>query len=137
MNDVRNSYQIAYYPSPATWDGRYHKLHVTSSRKGVRIQTRTGYYAWAQPADAETKQAMESLVSAPFDAAEIGLLAGASRDPANSKGTHLEARIDARDIALALQGGQYKGQRAFPEGAGSRPDAGLLQARNTVRGIST
>jgi VWFA-related protein len=110
MNDVRTSYQIAYYPSPPTWDGKYHKLRVTSSRKGVRIQARTGYYAWAQPAGAEAKQAMEPLVSAPFDASEIGLLAGTSHDPANPGVTHFDIGIDTKDIALAREGGQYTGQ---------------------------
>jgi VWFA-related protein len=110
MNDLRTGYQIAYYPSPPIWDGKYHKIHVTSPRKGVRIQARTGYYAWDQPADVETKQAIEPLFSASFDAAEIGLLATTSFDPAKPGVTRFEVRIDAQDIALATEGAQYKGE---------------------------
>jgi VWFA-related protein len=110
MADVRTSYQIAYYPSPPNFDGKFHKIRVTSSRKGIRLQARTGYYAWAYPAGSETRQAIDSMVSSVFDAAEIGLLADMSQDPKDPAGTHFDLHIDAKDIALAREAGQYTGQ---------------------------
>lgn len=41
--EARSGYVIEYAaPSP---DGKYHKIKVTSTHKGVRIQTKQGYYA--------------------------------------------------------------------------------------------
>ncbi len=45
INDMRTSYQIGYC-RPANWDDKFHKLLVTCTRKGVRIQSKTGYFAW-------------------------------------------------------------------------------------------
>lgn len=42
---ARTNYSIEYEPAPTNWDGKYHKLHVTVARKGVRLQTELGYYA--------------------------------------------------------------------------------------------
>jgi VWFA-related protein len=111
MADVRTSYQLAYYPSSSKRDGKLHKLRVTSSRKGgVRLQTRTGYYASVLPPGGETRQAIDSLVATKFDAAEIGLTAGWSPDSASPAVARFDVRIDARDIALAGEAGQYTGQ---------------------------
>jgi VWFA-related protein len=43
MNASRSSYVIQYAAPPP--DGKYHKIRVTCSRKGIRIQTKQGYYA--------------------------------------------------------------------------------------------
>ena len=71
MNDVRTSYQIGYYPPAQNWDGKFHKLRVTCTRKGVRIQTKTGYYAWPEPPGTEARQAISVAASTAFDAAEM------------------------------------------------------------------
>ena len=42
---ARTNYSIEYQPVATNWDGKYHKLHVTVARKGVRLQTELGYYA--------------------------------------------------------------------------------------------
>lgn len=110
MADINSSYHIAYYPAPPTWDGKFHKIRVTTSRKGVRLQTRTGYYGWSFPAGEETHQAIDGLASTNFDAAEIGLVARMSRDPAKPSQVHFDVRIDAGDVALAREGGRYAGQ---------------------------
>jgi VWFA-related protein len=43
--EARTNYSIEYRPPAENWDGKYHKLHVTVARKGVRLQTELGYYA--------------------------------------------------------------------------------------------
>jgi len=43
--NARAIYSIEYRPPVDNWDGKYHKLHVTVARKGVRLQTEHGYYA--------------------------------------------------------------------------------------------
>lgn len=86
MADVRTSYRLANHPLSSKRDGKLHKLRVISSGKGVRLETRTGYYAPVLLPGGETRQAIDSLVATKFDAAEIGLTAGLSLD--SVKGRH-------------------------------------------------
>ena len=58
INDARTSYQIGYYPPEKNWDDKYHKLRVTCTRKGVRIQAKTGYYAWREGPGARAEEAI-------------------------------------------------------------------------------
>jgi len=43
--DADTNYTIEYQPSDQNWDGKYHKLRVTSVRKGIRLQSARGYFA--------------------------------------------------------------------------------------------
>lgn len=106
MNDLRFSYQLGYYPSTAT-DGKFHKLRVTSERKGLRIQAKAGYYAWALPAGSRAGQAFSTIATTPADAEEIGLRATVSP---KGDGARVDVRIDAHDVILAQQGDHYTGQ---------------------------
>lgn len=107
--DMRTSYQVGYYPAPSNWDNKLHKLRVTCTRKGVRIQTKTNYYAWEDAPGARSEQAIASAVGTAFDAAEIGMRASLTPEP-NGRGMHLDAHIDAHDIALIHEGDQYNGE---------------------------
>jgi VWFA-related protein len=111
--DARVSYLLGYFSPESNWDGKYHKLRVTCKRKGVRIQAKTGYFAWADRPGAGTEQAIRSMNATEFDAAEIGLSGSLSPDP-NVKGKLvLTARVDAKDIALIQDGDWYNGQLSF------------------------
>ncbi len=103
INDSRTSYQIGYYTPENNWDNKFHKVRVTCKRKGVRIQAKTGYYAWSDPPGVESEQAIKAAAGVPFDAAEIGLTGSLS-------GSQLKARIDAKDIAFAEAGDHYEAQ---------------------------
>lgn len=109
-SDERVSYQIGYYTPESNWDGKYHKLKVTCKRKRVRIQAKTGYFAWVDEPGSGSEQAIHSVLSTEFDAAEIGLLSTLTADPKDKHAADLTARIDARDIALAQEGDHYNGQ---------------------------
>jgi VWFA-related protein len=43
--DARTNYTIEYQPPAKNWDGKYHKVRVSSDRKGVRLQSEHGYFA--------------------------------------------------------------------------------------------
>jgi VWFA-related protein len=43
--DARTNYTLEYQPPAKNWDGKYHKLRVSSDRKGIRIQSQHGYFA--------------------------------------------------------------------------------------------
>jgi len=108
VNDVRTSYQIGYYPPAANWDDKFHKLRITCTRKGVRIQAKTGYYAWREPPGVQSTQAVRSALATRFDAAEIGLTA--KLVPLTALHARLEAHIDAHDLVLVHQGDSYHGE---------------------------
>jgi len=110
ITDMRTSYQVGFFPPAENWDNKYHKLRVTCTRKGVRIQAKTGYYAWLDAPGARSGQAIDSAVPTTFDAAEIGLRASLSRDPNGGRTVHLDAHIDAHDIVLVHEGELYNGE---------------------------
>jgi VWFA-related protein len=43
--DARTNYTIEYQPPAKNWDGKYHKLRVSSDRKGIKLQSERGYFA--------------------------------------------------------------------------------------------
>ena len=114
INDAKQSYLLSYTPPPENWDGKYHKIRVTSTRKGIRLQTRQGYFAFVDQA-ATAKQEESAIVAAmesPFDAAEIGLRATATSQAGNAKVLHLAVRIDLAGVQLAHTGDAYTGRLA-------------------------
>ena len=111
MVDMRTSYQVAYFPPEKNWDDKFHKLRVTCTRKGVRIQAKTGYYAWRNAPGSHSEQAIDSAAGTRFDAAEIGLRASLAPISGGKRAVHLDAHIDARDVLLASgEGGRYQAQ---------------------------
>jgi VWFA-related protein len=104
MNDVRVSYQIGYYATERNWDNKFHKVRVTCKRKGVHIQAKTGYYAWAVPPGEGSEQAIRAVAGTQFDAAEIGLYGSLTVDPKDKRSMQLNVRIDAHDVAFGQQG---------------------------------
>lgn len=127
LNDMRTSYQIGYYPPADHWDDKFHKLRITCTRKGVRIQAKTGYYAWREPPGTQSTAAVRSALGTRFDAAEIGLTARLV--PLGPLNVRLEARIDAHDVVLVHQGDSYRGELRVAVGGiipGAQPVSGLL-----------
>jgi hypothetical protein len=110
ISDMRTSYQIGYYPPASNWDDKFHKLRITCTRKSVRIQAKTGYYAWEEPPGVRSEQAIDSAVSTTFDAAEIGLRATLSPDPKGGHMVRLNARIDIRDVVLVPAGDSFNAE---------------------------
>jgi VWFA-related protein len=49
--ELRSQYFIAYSPAIPPSNGRYRKIDVQTSRKGLVVRSRKGYYAVAQPSD--------------------------------------------------------------------------------------
>jgi len=112
--DARMSYLIAYDPPLDKWDGKYHKIRVACSRKGVRLQTKQGYYAFAGEAHEgdQEKAAIQTAISSPFDIPEIGLYARLAPSGKTPRAMNLTIRIDAADILLAREGELFTGQLA-------------------------
>lgn len=128
ISDMRTSYQIGYSPPEKNWDNKFHKLRVTSTRKGIKIQSKTGYFAWKEAPGARSEQAIDTAMATSFDAAEIGLRAKLSVDRGRGDRARIEARIDAQDVALVRDGEEYRGELrlalvAYTQGAQPRSGA--------------
>jgi VWFA-related protein len=109
-----SSYSILYDPGADNWNNKWHRIHVTSERKGVKVQVRERYYAVADSRSAmeRTKAVLMEAFQSPTDLAEIGLRAKFT--PMEGKtGVHLDLRIDASDLLLHEQGGKYSGAVYF------------------------
>lgn len=112
--DARQSYLISYAPPPENWDGKFHKIRLTCSRKGVRLQNRQGYLAFAdQGATARQEQdAINAAILSPFDAAEIGLTGTTEPQPGSQPALHIAIRVDLGGVQLSHAGDIYSGQLA-------------------------
>jgi hypothetical protein len=104
---MRWNYTIAF--APKNWDGKYHKLRVTSTRKGIQLQSEQGYMA-TPPVD-ETATLMQSAAANNSNLQAIGLRAtvtpGAKPDT-----VRIQLRIDPSNLAIVQQNGRYAGQLA-------------------------
>ena len=109
MTDSQFYYQLAYYAPAENWNDKFHKVRVISTKRGVRIQAETGYYAWKTEAGARKQDAFRAAASTPYDAEEIGLRATVSADPGDNESSVVKLRIQARDVALAQEGDRYTG----------------------------
>jgi hypothetical protein len=113
--DARMSYLIAFDPPLDQWDGKYHKIRVACSRKGVRLQTKQGYYAFAADAHQGDQEnaGFETAISSPFDIPEIGIYARLAPSGKTPRAMNLEIRVDAADVLLAREGDLFTGQLAI------------------------
>ena len=107
-SDARTSYQVGFYTEVQPWQGKYHKLKLVSTRKGVRLQGKTGYYAWqpSSPHDEEL-EAFQGLANAQTDAADIGITAQIPPPAAGARTMRILVAIDAHDVRFSRDQQQY------------------------------
>ncbi|HLX44213.1 MAG TPA: VWA domain-containing protein [Bryobacteraceae bacterium] len=112
MDDARVNYTIAYEPGGENWDGKYHKIRVTCSRRGVRVLSREGYFAYPPQSGNvdQEKAAVDAAAWSPFDAGEIGMRATVSPSPKTPQAVHLQIRINTEDLHIQRQQDRFTGQ---------------------------
>jgi hypothetical protein len=112
IGNTGNMYEIAYAPPADNWDNKFHTIHITCERKGIRLISKERYYAIAETRSAQDLQraAVMAAYQSPADFADIGL--NVKLNPAAS-GVHMDVRIDPADILLSEQGGKFAGGLVF------------------------
>jgi VWFA-related protein len=113
-SDARMSYHISYEPPLGNWDGKYHKIRVSCARKGVKLETKQGYWAFADlaaPGDRE-KAALETVTASAFDATEIGLYARVTEHVSATRSVELAIRVETGDISFVQAGEVATGRLA-------------------------
>jgi len=105
-SDAHMSYLIGYYPTKAGGDGKYRKIKVTCARKGVKVHSKAGYYAWGQTAISQNDQekALDAAIGSQFDASQIGIHAVVSPSAKFYSSVHLEIGIDRAGLSDQQEG---------------------------------
>ena len=67
LKDSSSYYEMSFYPQDVKWDGKFHKILVKTSRPGVRLSYRRGYYALDGSALAKRLQPEDHLRQACAD----------------------------------------------------------------------
>ncbi|MFZ3201707.1 MAG: VWA domain-containing protein [Candidatus Acidiferrales bacterium] len=69
VEDSSSYYELAYYPETVKWDGSFHSISLKTTRPGVKLTYRRGYYALdegalakQQPPDTLLEQACRDLL---------------------------------------------------------------------------
>jgi VWFA-related protein len=78
MNDSRANYRVAYMPTADPWDGKPHRIKVSTARKGVNLIYKQTYYADTPVEGEADRAALQSAVSSPYDNSEIAFRASYS-----------------------------------------------------------
>ncbi|HWC98873.1 MAG TPA: VWA domain-containing protein [Candidatus Sulfopaludibacter sp.] len=112
IDGARSSYRLKYAPAANNWDGKQHKVHVTSSRKGVTILAPQSYTADKAAPAANTKERNAALFAAPFDVSDIGLSVAAGPG-AQPHSLHMRIGMDIQDLLLAPQADKFALQLTF------------------------
>jgi hypothetical protein len=108
MNDARTNYDVGYAPPDTNWDGRFHKLRVTTRRKGIRIQAKSGYYASPQPRTQRSVEAIRPVAANAMDVSEIGIRGSISSVPGARDTSRIDAAIDAADVLTIDDGDRHE-----------------------------
>jgi VWFA-related protein len=113
-DESRAYYLLGYTPKNTARDGRFRKIKVRVNRKNVRVRSRKGYYATAEPAPSvrsdEMPAQMRRAVDAPFEVDGIGLRASAyvfEKGPSGRARVEFVADIELRGMVFEQSDGRH------------------------------
>jgi len=107
INDGSTYYTLTYYPSNKTWDGRFRKIAITTTKPGTSLRYRQGYYA-IDPGMPATKKDSDKLardfsqaltLDSPASTGVI-FLAGVERPSESSKPVTVNFAIDPHTLGF-------------------------------------
>jgi hypothetical protein len=103
--DAAATYLAGYYPAARDSDGKFHELHVSTTRKGVRILAPSGYTA--DPLTEIGQSVLGVAVSSAFDVQDVGF-----RAAIDTSGTtaHFKICVDPGDLFLQRSGASQTGK---------------------------
>ena len=113
LKDSSSYYEMSFYPQNVNWDGKFHKITVRTTRPGVKLSYRRGYYALDASALAKQQQPEDHLRQACADllpSTSIALTvqsvpAGQNGSP--QSGLQYLLLISPAGLGVAQDGGSY------------------------------
>jgi hypothetical protein len=107
--DARGSYVVGYYPRRQKDDGKHHSFRVTCARKGVRLRTQQGYWAFPMQSSTDEREqaAFEAAAARRFDDSRIGLRGTISLFGGPVRTVRFQIKVDSADLLLTNQNDRY------------------------------
>jgi VWFA-related protein len=113
IRDNGSSYRLAYLPLKKNWDGKPHKLAISSIRAGVHLLTPRWYIA--DNLDDIARERGPSIpdiaITSPLDQSGITVVVSAS--PQTQGSIPLNIHVFAEDLLLVPRDGRYSGSLAL------------------------
>ena len=113
LKDSSSYYEMSFYPQNVNWDGRFHKIVVRTTRPGVKLTYRRGYYALDAASLAKKQQPEDHLHQAcadllPSTTIPLKVQALLPGQTGNSQGgLQYMLLISAAGLASAQEGSSY------------------------------
>lgn len=99
-DEWRGDYTIGYLASADNWDGKLHKVKVSTGRRGLDMMFPDAYTAERPDAAAAMRGALQAAVSSPFDSPEMRLKVTAAKG-------HIQIRVDYADALVTEKDGRF------------------------------
>lgn len=108
--DSAHTYSIFYDPSADNWDSKFHKVRVTTERKGLKVLVKQRYFALPdkRPDQARQQPVLAAAFQASSDDPGIGLRATVTPG-ADPKVVQVQFHIDPADLLLREEGDTFSG----------------------------
>ena len=108
--DGAHSYSVFYDPSADNWDSKFHKVRMTTERKGLKLHVKQRYYALPdkRPDQAKQQPVLAAAFQAPSDDPGVGLRATITPG-ADAKTVQVRFRVDPADLLLHEEGDTFSG----------------------------
>jgi len=108
VNDGGSYYTLSYYPSDRNWDGKFRRIQVkvdgVEMASGLVVRTQSGYYAYPEGFQSESKQidfALSRAVTSPVPFKSVAFTASGERIAAAAQ-KNGKAQLPAARLILAI-----------------------------------
>jgi VWFA-related protein len=111
IDDSRVTYVLGYYPSNTNWDGKFRELKVRTSKPGVHLRYRVGYYALpdAPTTAAQKAQLLSDAEWSPLEATDLALEVQANPlTTSTARELQVQVRIAANQLHFEQAGNHWK-----------------------------
>jgi hypothetical protein len=110
VDDSRSTYVLGYEPTHDEWNGEFRKIEVKTTRPGVRLRHRRGYFAQPEvpSEDWYRRGVLDTAMWSPLDATRVGFTVRAT--PSSDDRLTLAIRLQAPDVSLWPAGDRWRGK---------------------------
>jgi VWFA-related protein len=107
--DSHSTYTLGFYLADEERDDKLHNLKVTTTRPGVQLFYRQGYYAGTTElpsAKPENDEIMETALLNPVNSRDVGITAKVDAVPGKPRGVlHIRLQLDPNTLSLRAKSG--------------------------------
>ncbi len=102
----RGTYTLGYIPPAESWDGKQHKLKISSTRRGIELLAPESYQADRPDTTEAMRNALQSAVSSPFESPDIRLRVNAEKTKIPGM-YNLQIRVHYDDALVTEKDGRF------------------------------